>query len=45
MGKVFVHGLGQIPESWDAVLSFINGDGEIRKTLKSLLWNSVIISK
>ena len=24
MGKVFVHGLGQIPESWNAVLPFID---------------------
>lgn len=24
MGKVFVHGLGQTPESWDAVLLFID---------------------
>ena len=23
-GKVFVHGLGQTPENWDAVLLFIN---------------------
>lgn len=24
MGKVFVHGLGQTPESWNAMLSYIN---------------------